>query len=179
MKTIKERILAISLVITFALAFLGYMLIRGALRSFNNYVSYIMFILGLSLIVLFGIVLLIAIRYSKKKVIVKEQEKFFNILQAGTKFKIDLDRVQIKSNKWNSSRFIENNIYDIEITEENIQTILEFEIEINGQKKQFHWPCDLETKSLEMYFAIQKETDFYLDSNDHSNFYLDLGFIKN
>jgi len=105
--------------------------------------------------------------------------KKFNMLQTVTKYRIDLDTLRIKSNKWNSSRFIENNIYDIEIKEENIQTILEFEVEISGEKKQFHWPSDLEPKSLEMYFAIQKEADFYLDPNDHSNFYLDLSFIKN
>lgn len=178
MKTIKERILAITLIITFGLAFLGYLFIRGALRNFDNYVSYIMLALGIFMILLFGIVLLITIRFSKKKVITQELEKFKN-LRSGTKYRIDLDTVQIKSNKWNSSRFVENNTYDLEIKEENIQTILEFEVEINGNKKQFHWSCDLEPKSLEMYFAIQKETDFYLDPIDHSNFYLDLNFIKN
>lgn len=176
MKTIKERFLSIALITTFGLAFLGYLLIRGALRHFDNYVSYFMLVLGIGLIILFGIVLLITIRYSKKKTVIDELEKF-NRMRSWTKYKVDLDKIQIKSNSWNSSRFIENQIYDIEIKEKNVQTILEFDLEINGVKKQFHWPSDRQPKSLEMYFAVQKETDFYLDPNDHSAFYLDLGFI--
>ncbi len=178
MKIIKERLLIITLVTTFALAFLGYICIRASLRNFNNYVSYFMLTLGIGLIVLFGIVLLIAVRYSKKKALAAEIEKS-SIRDYGTNFKIDLDTVRIKSNSWDSSHFIENKFYDIEITEKHLQTVLEFEVEIEGYKKQFHWPSDLEPKSLEMYFAIQKETSFYLDPNDHSNYYLDLSFIGN
>jgi hypothetical protein len=176
MKTIKERILSIILITTFGLAFLGYILIRGALRHFDNYISYFMLVLGIGLIVLFGIVLMITIYHSKKKAVVDELEKF-NRMRSWTKYKVNLDTVQIKSNSWDSSRFIENQIYDIEIQEKNVQTILEFELEINGTKKQFHWPSDRQHKSLEMYFAVQKETDFYLDPNDYSSFYLDLSFI--
>lgn len=176
MKT-KERIIVISLVTTLALAFLGYILIRGAVSHLDNYVSYFMLTLGIGLIVLFGIVLLFTIRYSKKKAIAAEIEKS-RILDYGTGFKIDLDTVRIKSNNWDSSHFSENKFYDIEITEKHLQTILEFEVEIDGHKKQFHWPSNLEPKSLEMYFAIQKETGFYLDPNDHSNYYLDLNFIQ-
>jgi Ca2+/Na+ antiporter len=176
MKTIKERILTIALISSFALCFLGYFLIRGALHSFDNYVSYIMLAIGVVCVLLFAIVLLIALRYSKKKRQVLEQEKL-GIMQYGTPFKIDLDSIQIKSNKWNSSRFIENHFYDIEIKEENIQTILEVEIELDGEKKQFHWPSHLEPKSLEMYFAFQKETTLYIDPANQSNFYLDLRFI--
>ena len=178
MKTILDKFLAITLITTFALAFLGYFLIRGALHSFDNYVSYFMLALGIGLIVFFGIVLLIAFQYSKKKAIGQEAEKL-SIRDYGTLFKIDLDTVRIKSNNWESSRFIENHLYDIEIKEKNLQTILEFEVELAGEKKQFHWPSDLEPKSLEMYFALQKQTNFYVDPNDHSRFYLDLNFIKN
>ncbi len=178
MKTIKEKFLAIALITTFVFALLGCILIFRSFFLFYFFLSYYMLILGIGLIVLFGIVFLIILRFQKKKVLAEEVKKF-NMLQTVTKYRIDLDTLRIKSNKWNSSRFIENNIYDIEIKEENIQTILEFEVEISGEKKQFHWPSDLEPKSLEMYFAIQKEADFYLDPNDHSNFYLDLSFIKN
>ena len=176
MKTIKERFRNITLITTFGLAFFGYILIRGALRHFDNYISYFMLVLGIGLIVLFGIVLMIAIHQTKKKAVVDELEKF-NRMRSWTKYKVDLNTVQIKSNSWDSSRFIENQIYDIEIKEKNLQTILEFNLEIDGVKKQFHWPSDRQPKSLEMYFAVQKETDFYLDPNDHSAFYLDLGFI--
>lgn len=176
MKSIKERFLGITLIITFGLAFLGYLFIRGALRHFDNYVSYFMLTLGTGLIFLFCAVLLIFIRYSQKKAVREELEKF-DKLRSWNKYKVDLDTIQIKSNNWSSSHFIENTIYDIEIKEENVQTILEFEVEVNGIKKQFHWPSDLQPKSLEMYFAMQKETDLYLDPNDQSSFYLDLSFI--
>ena len=135
-----------------------------------------MLVWGIALIILSGIILLIFIRYSRKKAVVDELEKF-NRMRSWTKYKVELDTIQIKSNSWDSSHFIETQIYDIEIKEKNAQTILEFNLEINGVKKQFHWPSDRQPKSLEMYFAVQKETDFYLDPNDHSAFYLDLGFI--
>lgn len=178
MKTIKERILFIVLVANFGLALVGYMFVRGAIRHFDNYVSFIMLATGIVLMLLFLIVLWIALRFSKKKVI-NEELKFFNQLASWNKYVINLDTIQIKSNKWNDSHFVRSLGGDIEIKQENIQTILEFELEIKGEKKQFHWPCNLETKSLEMYFAIQKETSFYLDPNDHSNYYLDLNFIGN
>ncbi|WP_341904751.1 hypothetical protein [Fluviicola taffensis] len=178
MKNLKERILAFALISSFALSFLGYVLIRGALRSFDNYVSYIMLAIGIVCILLFVIVLLIALRYSRKKKKSDEQEKL-NILQYGTPFKIDLDSIRIKSNKWEDSHFVQSLGGDIEFKKENIQTILEFEVELNGEKKQFQWSSHLEPKSLEMYFAIQKETNLYLDPADHSNFYLDLRFIEN
>ena len=178
MKTIKERILIFALISSFALSFVGYFLIRGALRSFDNYVSYIMFAIGAATILLFIIVLLIVLRYSKKKNKLMEQEKL-DIIHYGTPVKIDLDTVRIKSNNWESSRFIESHLYDIEIKEKTIQTILEFEAELNGEKKQFHWPSHLEPKSMEMHFAIQKETNFYIDPANQSNFYLDLRFIEN
>jgi len=177
MKNFKERFIAFVLIGSFALSFLGYFLIRGALHSFDNYVSYIMLAIGIACILLFGIVLLIALRYSRKKKKLVEQEKL-DIMQYGIPFKVDLDSIRIKSNKWNSSHFIENKIYDIEIKQENIQTILEFEVELDGEKKQFYWPSHLEPKSLEMYFAIQKETNLYLDPANHANFYLDLRFIN-
>ncbi|MDF3029058.1 MAG: hypothetical protein K0S23_3365 [Fluviicola sp.] len=177
MKKLKERILGLSLIISLCLAFLGYLMIRGALNNLDNYVSYFMLGLGIALILLFGIILLFAIRYSKKKQLKQKEEKL-KIIHYGTKFTIDLDSVKIKSNKWDSSHFIENQVYDIEMKEKHLQTVLEFEIELNGQKKQFHWPCELDPKSLEMYFAIQKETNLYLDPANSEHFYLDLSFIK-
>jgi|GEM_PF-5996301 len=178
MKNLKERFLAFALISSFALAFLGYLLIRGALRYFDNYVSYIMLAIGIGCVLLFGIVLLIAFRYSKKKKKREEHEQL-DIIQYGTPFPVDLDTIRIKSNKWNDSHFIESHLHDIEIKQEHIQTILEFDVELDGEKKQFHWPSHLEPKSLEMYFAIQKETTLYLDPANHANFYLDLRFIEN
>nr|WP_294862627.1 hypothetical protein [uncultured Fluviicola sp.] len=178
MKNLKERILVLALISSFALSFLGYLLIRGALHSFDNYVSYIMLSIGIACMLLFGIVLLIVLRYSKKKKKREEQEQL-DIMQYGTSFQIDLDSVQIRSNKWEDSRFVQSFGGDIEIRQENIQTILTFEVELDGEKKQFHWPSHLEPKSLEMYFAIQKETTLYLDPANHTNFYLDLAFIEN
>lgn len=178
MKTIKERILIFALISSFALSFVGYFLIRGALHSFDNYVSYIMLAIGASTILLFIIVLLVVLRYSKKKNKLMEQDKL-DIMHYGTPVKIDLNSIQIKSNKWNDSHFVQSLGGDIEIKQENIQTILAFEVELDGEKKQFHWPTHLEPKSLEMYFAIQKETNLYIDPANHLNFYLDLRFIEN
>lgn len=178
MKNLKERFLTFALIGSFALAFLGYILIRGALRYFDNYVSYILLAIGIGCVLLFGIVLLIALRFSKKKKKREEKEQL-DIMHYGTPFKVDLDSIRIKSNTWNDSRFVQSLGGDIEIKQENIQTILEFDVELDGEKKQFHWPSRLEPKSLEMYFAIQKETILYLDPENHTNFYLDLRFIEN
>lgn len=175
MKTIKERFPRIVLTTAFVLVILGCLFIYRAF-SISYFYIYFMLVWGIALIILSGIILLIFIRYSRKKAVVDELEKF-NRMRSWTKYKVELDTIQIKSNSWDSSHFIETQIYDIEIKEKNAQTILEFNLEINGVKKQFHWPSDRQPKSLEMYFAVQKETDFYLDPNDHSAFYLDLGFI--
>lgn len=175
MKTIKERIPRIVLSAAFVLIVLGCLFIYRAF-SISYFYIYFMLVWGIALIILSGIILLIFIRYSRKKAVVDELEKL-NRMLTWTKYKLDLDTIRIKSNNWDSSRFIETQIYDIEIQEKNIQTILEFDLEINGVKKQFHWPSDRQPKSLEMYFVLQKETDFYLDPNDHSAFYLDLSFI--
>ncbi len=172
-----QKFLAITLIITSVFAFLGGILVRGALSNLNNYVSYFMLFLGIGLMVLFVIVLVIAVRYSRKKELKEVMGKYLTAAQ-GTKFNIDLDTVRIKSNNWENLRFIEAHLQDIEIKEKKLQTILEFDVEINGEKKQFHFPTNLEPKSLEMYFAIQKETTFYLDPADHTNFFLDLSFIR-
>lgn len=176
MKKLKEQILVFLLIASFGLSLLGYLLIRAALRSFDNYVSYIMFGIGIGTILLFGIALLFYLRYSKNKTKIEGQEKL-NILLYGIPFKINFDSVRIKSNHWEESQFIQSLGGDIEIKQKNIQTIIEFEVELEGKKQLFHWHSHLESKSLEMYFAIQKETTFYIDPENHSNFYLDLSFI--
>jgi hypothetical protein len=178
MKTIVQKFLRIALIVSLVFASIGYFLVLGPIHSFhNNFISYFMLITGIVLIVLFGIVLLIASFVTAKIASIKKTDKFLKILRDGTKFTIDLDTVRIKSNNWESSRFIESHFYDIEVKEHNIVTILEFDLEIRGQKKTFHWPSKMEPKSLEMYFAMQKETAFYLDPKDHTKFYLDLSFI--
>lgn len=182
MKTILGKFIKITLIVTCALTFLGFFLIRGGYYNLNTYLTYfllalLMLVLSIGLILLFAIVLLVTPLFKFIKV-TKAESDIRKKLLSGDPFKINLDTVRIKSNSWESSRFIENKFYDIEIKEKNIVTILEFDVEIRGQKKTFHWPSEMEPKSLEMYFAIQKETYFYLDPTNQDNFYLDLGFIN-
>ena len=178
MKTIIKKFRKIALIVALAFVSIGYFMILGPVHNFNNnYISYFMIIVGIVLIVLFGILLFIAFLFSSIKFRRKESDMWTKIRE-GSKFKIDLDAVRIKSNNWDSSRFIESHFYDIEIKEHNLVTILEFDVEIRGKKETFHWPSEMEPKSLEMYFAIQRETTFYLDPADHTNFYLDLSFIR-
>ncbi|MGV3612493.1 MAG: hypothetical protein ACO1N0_16160 [Fluviicola sp.] len=182
MKTILGKFIKTTLIIACVLTFLGFFLIRGGYFNLDIYLTYfvlalLMLTLSIGLIVLFGIVLLVN-RFLKNQKATKEEFDPRMSILTGNRYKINLDTIRIKSNNWESSRFIENRFYDIEIKEKNIVTILEFDVEIRGKKETFHWPSEMEPKSLEMYFAIQKETDFYLDPEDHSKFYLDLTFIS-
>lgn len=180
MKNLKQRSIFILTIIATAIGFIGYLMIRGAIRHLGNYVSHIMLVIGIILVIIFAIVLLMLYQVSKresKKIESEQLKETLDIIRNGIKVPIDLETVQIKSNHWTDTRFIETNTYDIEIKEDQIQTILQIEIELNGQKRTFHWPSDKEPKSLEMYFAIQKETNLYIDRKNPEHFYLDLSFM--
>lgn len=55
MRKFKQPFVQITTWIAFGLAFLGYLMIRGAARHFDNYVSYIMLATGIGFILFFAI----------------------------------------------------------------------------------------------------------------------------
>lgn len=181
MKKLKQLHILILTITSSILGFIGYLMIRGALRHFDNYVSHIMLGIGIVFVIVFALVMLVLYRISKRnsqKIETEQIADTLDIIRNGIKISIDLETVQIKSNHWTDTRFIETNTYDIEIKEDQIQTILQIEIELNGQKHTFYWPSDKEPKSLEMYFAIQKKTYLYIDRKNPEHFYLDLSFMN-
>lgn len=181
MKKFKQKFIQITTWIAFGLAFLGYLMIRATIRHFDNYISYILLAAGIGFILFFAIMLFVLFRMSKKmakKEAVNQQQDLHNLVNHGIQIPINLEKVVIKSNQWTENQFIETNHYDIEFSKNQLQTVLEFEAEIDGQKHIFHLPSESTPKTLEMYFAIQKETNVYVDPLNLSRFYLDLSFIR-
>lgn len=176
MKTILERFFTGILILTFSLAILGYLLVRGAIRNLDNDISYFMLITGIGLILLFGFVLLLYLWNIRKKERI-EIRKAEIIPSFWKKVTIELDSITIKSNSWTEKQTIETTIYDLEFDHNKTQTILEIETEINERKHVFHVPVKQNPQTLEMYFAIQKTTSLYINPENPEEFYLDLRFI--
>ncbi|WP_343747600.1 hypothetical protein [Fluviicola sp.] len=180
MKKFKQQFVHITTWIAFGLAFLGYLMIRGAARHFDNFVSYIMLAAGIGFILFFAVMLLILIRMSKKTVAeetINQLQDMYDLVNQGIQIPVNLEQVAIKSNQWTETEFIPTNHYDIELKKEHIQSILEFEAEFNGGKHLFRMPSELAPKSLEMYFAMKQSTILYVDPANPARFYLDLSFI--
>lgn len=118
MKKFKQQFVHITTWIAFGLAFLGYLMIRGAARHFDNFVSYIMLAAGIGFILFFAVMLLILIRMSKKTVAeetINQLQDMHDLVNQGIQIPVNLEQVAIKSNQWTETEFIPTNHYDIEL----------------------------------------------------------------
>ena len=104
------------------------------------------------------------------------------------RIKVNLENLDILSNSWNEDIVISNDQYggldeiagyknhNIVNVNRNLNTIF-LDIPVNGEiyKYRIDIECDLIT--LQMKFAIQKETILYIDSKSKET-YLDLEFLE-
>jgi len=166
--------------------FLGYIVLRAGLRSGNDLFT----ISGVLILVVVGIILLINLLY-KSKVTEKETLQTNVIIEefkrSSRKVKVDLQNLKIISNSWNEDIVISEDKYggldelagyknhNIINVKRNLNTVL-LEIPIKNDILQYQVNIESDLTTLQMKFAIQKETTLYVDSKSEES-YLDLEFL--
>lgn len=127
------------------------------------------------------------------KILKKASNKFLNqkdrLKREGSKIIINLNDVEIKSNSWSEEKIEYNSktgaLNQISGRAElNIETqtkhrnIISFQVPHNNQLIQISQEVEMESTTLQMKLALQKETSLYFNKKNPSEYYLDVEFLK-
>ncbi len=183
----KDKLSNIGIYLKIGFIGLGYIVLRAGLSSGNNLFS----IAGIIIMAVVGILLLGNFIY-KKKVTEKDNAKLNTLLEefkrSSRQIKVNLENLNIISNSWSEDIIISENKYggldelagyknhNIINVDRNLNTIL-LEIPIKDKIHKYHIDIESDLITLQIKFAIQKETILYIDSKSKET-YLDLEFLN-
>jgi len=179
----------VNAVLTYAaiiLLIFSFIVLDGGLRSGN-----LQFIIaGGSVIVLASIIYWILYFREKRKEKrnqTKREAELNRFKQEARQIVVYLDKVKIKSHSWTEEIVVRESKYsgvdtlfgnyhhNVEKVKNELNTV-EFEIPTsNGKNIKYKTRIDMNKESLQIHFAIQKSTIFYVKDDDH---YLDLEFLR-
>ena len=98
--------------------------------------------------------------------------------KTGDKVLVDLDKVEIKSNRW-QQEIEKGSGYHTRLEKIDINyNKIELEIPYRDKMINYHLHIDMDLTKLKMYFAIQGQTYLFVDPADFTNNYLDLSFLE-
>lgn len=181
----KEKLSNFSTYILIGLIILGLIILKAGLGTSNLWFTFI----GIGLIALSLIISVIVFFFSSKKEdkkIIEHIQSIKDFKQNARRVKVQLDEIEIKTNSWVEDQVIHNHHayaldelagnHDANIEHVNHRlTVLSVMVKLNGEKVQRNFSVDMEPVSLEMHFAIQKETYLYYQEDEY---YLDLEFLN-
>lgn len=184
---IKEIFKKFSSLITSIYIFVVLFVLYTGYRTFIASGYYFILVIGIVL----TIPLLIYFLNEKRKIKQKnkqfdnEREKFIKNARA---VKVNLDNIEIKSNKWNEKIVVDNSRYggynqmagyadkNIESVDRTINTV-KIDFPINGKNITTQFNIEMNTDRLRIKFAMKNETIYYYDINNPEMDFLDLDFL--
>lgn len=162
----------ISVYLLVGIIVLGFIVVYAGFKADNT----LFILIGLAVLFPFGIWFII-MKIKESKINKEEQNRIQNLIKNGNKVKVDLEKLDIKSNSYkqevvkgsgtrsrNIQVDINHNVIILKIPYEN--TFIHYRIDIS-----------METTKLKMHFAIKKETFIYVDKANKNSHYLDLSFL--
>jgi hypothetical protein len=137
-------------------------------------------------------VILLGNFFYKERVIEKETTKLNDLIEefkmSSRQIKVNLENLNIISNSWNEDIIVNEDMYDalnglagytshnVINVDRNLNTIL-LEIPVKDEIYKYHIDVESDLTTLQMKFAIQKETILYIDTKSKET-YLDLEFLN-
>lgn len=127
------------------------------------------------------------------KILKKANKEFTNqkdrLKSEGTKVTINLNDVEIKSNLWSEEKIVNNSktgaLNQISgraelnvATQMKHRNLISFYVPHKNQLVHISQEVEMESTTLQMKLALQKETSLYFNKKDPLDYYLDLEFLK-
>jgi len=182
----KEKLSNIGVYLKVGFIGLGYLVLRAGINSGNNLFS----IAGIIIIAVVGIVLLGNFFYKKKVTEIaniKQNTLLEEFKRSSRQIKVNLESLNIISNSWREDVIV--NVYkyggldelagyknhNIISVDRNLNTIL-LEIPVKNKIYKYQISIESDLTTLQMKFAIQKETTLFINSETKET-YLDLEFL--
>lgn len=138
-----------------------------------------------------GPIILKAFKKKRLKAMNREVQKQLDLFkQECDKIEIDLNDIEVKTNKWTEEMVTDNSFGggmdqlvgrgDLNIKKVNYNpNVLTLSVLYKESTIEVIIRVDMDTTSLELKLAIQKKSYLYINPNNPEEYYLDLDFLDN
>ncbi len=168
---------------------LGFFFTIGIIITYIGFASGINTIIWLGLLIIFPFIIYflyweINIRISEKK----ERNKLKKFKTKAKKIIVNLEDIEIDSNKWYENIVVDNSKYSLLNVfvgrgDRNIKTVrrisnfVRIYFSFEGKKMEYSFNTSMEPEAIKMLLLTHKTTTLYIDPDDSGNYYLDLEFL--
>lgn len=174
--------------IFYGLGLAGIVIAYIGLRHWNGSTSWYVVLVGLAILAVFGVYRL-QLYFRVNNLKRRAETKFREFLDRADRITVDLDQVEIRSNKWEEREVIYEGGYsgldglsrrpdrNTRLVERS-QNHLSVEVQYNGRRRLVQAEVEMDTTALKMLLAVQKQTTLYVNPDNPDEYYLDLDFLN-
>ena len=167
----KENLIQIFKYIVNVILILGFFVFYIGLNG-----NLLFFWIGIAILFLYYVWYLIS-KSKLRKSRLKIEDEVQILKKQGEKIKVNLENVKIISNSWQQEVRKTSKYEDEDFLVDIHKNFVEIKITYKGRTIDYSFYIDMDTTTLELHFALKKETFLYVDLKDKEKMYLDLEFL--